>query len=104
MDINDLNKSRIININDFIFRQNLEFYPNLQGISCENNVLTYKVNGEIKESITLTFDLRTLPGYIWNLNCKEFMDAIRFNKKCMTLGSIADEIVEENKKYYGEVA
>lgn len=78
----ELAKSRIININDFIFRQNLEFYPNLRGLTCENNVLTLKENGEFVESTDLTFDLRTLPGEVWLSSPTEFMDTIKLNKEC----------------------
>ncbi len=90
----DLNKSKIININDFIFRQNLEFYPNLRQITCEDNVLTYRSDGEVVDSQTLTFDLRTLPGHVWNYDCKKFMEVIKFNKDCLTLGDVADYINE----------
>ena len=37
-----LSKTKIININDFIFRQYLEFYPELAGLSCKENVLYLK--------------------------------------------------------------
>jgi len=90
----ELNKSKIININDFIFRQNLEFYPNLNELSCEDNVLTYKVDGEIKEQEKLTFDLRTLPGHIWNYDSKKFMEVIKFNKDCLELEDVADFVNE----------
>ena len=75
-----LSKTKMININDFIFRQNLEFYPELQGLSCKDNILYLKENGEIVASETLTFDLRTLPGEVWNGNAKEFMRNIKINK------------------------
>ncbi len=89
---NDLSKSKIININDFIFRQNLEFYPNLNGLKCNENILTYSENGEVLASEVLTFDLRTLPGNNWNLNPLEFMDMIRLNKNCIALIDTADFI------------
>lgn len=81
----DLSKSKIININDFIFRQNLEFYPNLYGLNCEDNILTYKENDTILASEPLTFDLRTLPGDVWNYNSKEFIEIIKINKSCKNL-------------------
>lgn len=81
----NLNKSKIININDFIFRQNLEFYPNLTGLSCEDNILTYKVNGETITSEALTFDLRTLPGDAWNVSPKNFIEIIKINKSSKKL-------------------
>lgn len=95
MSNNDLAKSKIININDFIFRQNLEFYPNLKGITCVDNILTYQENGTVLAEETLTFDLRTLPGQVWNYDCKKFMEVIRFNKDCLTLGDVADFISEQ---------
>lgn len=80
----DLGASKIINVNDFIFRQTLEFYPNLQGLTCENNVLAYQTaEGIITE--TLTFDLRTLPGNAWNVSPSDFINVIRINKSCNTL-------------------
>jgi len=85
MSSTDLSKSKIININDFIFRQNLEFYPNLNGLSCEDNILTYTLNGEIVASEALTFDLRTLPGDAWNVISKEFIEIIKINKTCKIL-------------------
>lgn len=85
MNNEDLSKSKIININDFIFRQNLEFYPNLQGLTVEDNILTYKENGEILANEPLTFDLRTLPGDVWNNNPKEFIGIIKINKSCKNL-------------------
>lgn len=81
----DLSKSKIININDFIFRQNLEFYPNLQGLIVEDNILKYKENGNTIASESLTFDLRTLPGEVWNYNRKEFLETIKINKSCKHL-------------------
>lgn len=92
--MDDLNKSRIININDFIFRQNQEFYPNLQELTCEDNVLIYKINGAIVARETVTFDLRTLPGHVWNYPAKKFMEVIKFNKDCLTLADAADFINE----------
>ena len=88
----DLSKSKIININDFIFRQNLEFYPNLNSITCEDNVLYLKENGNIIDSTTLTFDLRTLPGEAWNLTPQEFMETIKLNKDCKDLYKFIDLI------------
>lgn len=81
----DLSKSKIININDFIFRQNLEFYPNLQGLTVEDNILKYKENGNIIASESLTFDLRTLPGEVWNESPEEFLETIKINKECAKL-------------------
>lgn len=92
MNESELNKSKIININDFIFRQNLEFYPNLNGLSCKDNILTYQENGQTLTSETLTFDLRTLPGKVWNASPEEFIDIIRLNKECLTLIDAADYI------------
>lgn len=83
-----------MNINDFIFRQNLEFYPNLKDLSCEDNILTYKVNGEVVEKEPLTFDLRTMPGHVWNYDSKRFMDVIKFNKDCLALEDVADFVNE----------
>ena len=71
---NGLSKTKIININDFIFRQYLEFYPELQGLSCKDNILYLKENGDILASEALTFDLRTLPGEAWNVNAKKFIN------------------------------
>ncbi len=85
MSDNDLSKSRIININDFIFKQNLQFYPNLVGLSCENNTINYTKNNNVIASVVLTFDLRTLPGDAWNLSPEEFMDVIKLNKECKSL-------------------
>lgn len=82
---NSISKTKIININDFIFRQNLEFYPNLNGLSCKENVLTFKENGNIIRSETITFDLRTLPGQVWLKTPKEFLEVIRLNKECENL-------------------
>ena len=82
-----LSKTKIININDFIFRQYLEFYPELAGLSCKENVLYLKENGEIVANETLTFDLRTLPGEAWNVDAKTFMEIIKINKSCKKLES-----------------
>ena len=82
-----LSKTKIININDFIFRQYLEFYPELKGLSCKDNNLYLQENGEIVASETLTFDLRTLPGEAWNVDAKTFMEIIKINKSCKTLES-----------------
>lgn len=80
----------IININDFIFKQNLEFYPNLEGLSCIDNEIIYKKNGEVINSIALTFDLRTLPGNAWNVSPEEFIDIIKTNKDCTNLYKFID--------------
>ena len=82
-----MSKTKIININDFIFRQYLEFYPELQGLSCKDNILYLRENGEIIANETLTFDLRTLPGEAWNVSAKEFMEIIKINKSCKKLES-----------------
>lgn len=88
----DLSKSKIININDFIFKQNLEFYPNLQSIECIDNILHYtKEDGSII-SEPLTFDLRTLPGEAWMVSPSEFMDIIKLNKECKGLYKFLDLI------------
>lgn len=88
----DLSKSRIINVNDFIFNQNLEFYPNLQGLSCTDNNLTYqRPDGSIVIE-PLTFDLRTLPGEAWNVTPEEFINIIKLNKKCKGLYKFIDLI------------
>lgn len=88
----DLSKSRIINVNDFIFNQNLEFYPNLQGLSCnDNNLFFQKSDGTIINE-PLTFDLRTLPGEAWNVSPEEFIDIIRLNKECKGLYKFIDLI------------
>ena len=81
----DLSKSKIININDFIFRQNLEFYPNLDGLTCEDNVLYLKQNDNVIDSEALTFDLRTLPGEAWNVTPQKFLEIIKLNKECKGL-------------------
>lgn len=95
---NDLGKSKIININDFIFRQNLEFYPNLTGLIVEDNILKYIVNNEIVDSEVLTFDLRTLPGSVWNVSPIEFINIIRLNKETKGL----NKFIELMQKYgYG---
>ena len=83
----NLSKTKIININDFIFRQYLEFYPELQGLSCKENILYLKENGETIASEILTFDLRTLPGEAWNIDAKTFMEIIKINKSCKKLES-----------------
>ena len=91
MSDSDLSKSKIININDFIFRQNLEFYPNLRGLMVEDNVLKYnKDNLNINE--VLTFDLRTLPGEVWNATPEEFINIVRINKECKGLYRFLDFI------------
>ena len=98
MSDNDLSKSKIININDFIFRQYLEFYPNLKELSCEDNILTYKVNGNVIAEEILTFDLRLLPGHVWNYSAYEFMNVIRLNKK----GSKLYEFIDFINKFANE--
>lgn len=92
----ELGQTKIMNINDFIFRQNLEFYPNLTGIKCRNNELIFEENGEIVRSEVLTFDLRTLPGHVWNYDAKKFMEVIKFNKDCLSLGDVANYINDES--------
>ncbi len=83
--MSDTENTGIININDFIFKQNLEFYPNLEGLSCEDNQIIYRKNGEVINSIALTFDLRTLPGNAWNVSPEEFINIIKLNKDCTGL-------------------
>lgn len=95
----DLAKSRIINVNDFIFRQNLEFYPNLRGLSCQDNILTLSENGEYVDSETLTFDLRTLPGHVWLYTPEEFMDVIRLNKDFDDIYDFLEILNKYNNKY-----
>ena len=95
MDGSDLSKSKIININDFIFRQNLEFYPNLNGLICEDNTLKYIVNNEIVASEVLTFDLRTLPGHAWNVSPMEFLNIIKLNKETKGLNKFI-ELMQKN--------
>lgn len=91
----DLAKSRIINVNDFIFRQNLEFYPNLRGLSVEDNVLTLKENGEFVNSEVLTFDLRTLPGEVWLSDPLTFMETIKLNKRSQDIYEFLDILNKE---------
>ena len=91
-DTNNISKTKIININDFIFRQYIEFYPELKGLSCKDNVLYLKENGEITASETLTFDLRTLPGEAWNVDAFTFMENIKMNKSCKKLESFMNLI------------
>ena len=95
MNDTDLSKSKIININDFIFRQNLEFYPNLRGLTCEDNTITYINNNQVVASELLTFDLRTLPGEVWNTTPNEFINTIKLNKNCNTLYSFS-QILNQN--------
>ena len=97
-----LSKTKIININDFIFRQYLEFYPELQGLSCKDNILYLKENGDIVVSETLTFDLRTLPGEAWNVNAKKFMEIIKLNKNCKKLEGFIDLLTENNTSNFME--
>ena len=94
MSDNDLSKSKIININDFIFRQNLEFYPNLQGLSCVDNILRYQKNGQ-NIQVPLTFDLRTLPGHAWNVTPEEFINIVNLNKETKGLYKFVD-FLEKN--------
>ena len=82
---NGISKTKIININDFIFRQYIEFYPELQGLNCKENTLYLKENNEIVASEVLTFDLRTLPGEAWNVDAKTFIENIKINKSCKQL-------------------
>ena len=82
---NSISKTKIININDFIFRQYIEFYPQLQGLSCKENTLYLKENDQIVASEILTFDLRTLPGEAWNVDAKTFIENIKINKSCKQL-------------------
>jgi len=84
--------NNVININDYIFKQNLEFYPNLNSITCEDNTLIFSVNGEVIDNVELSFDLRTLPGNIWNLEPQEFINMIKLNKDCLSLINMADYI------------
>lgn len=79
---NGISKTKIININDFIFRQYIEFYPELQALSCKENTLYLKENDQIIASEVLTFDLRTLPGEAWNVDAKTFIENIKINKSC----------------------
>lgn len=88
----DLNGSKIININDFIFRQNLEFYPNLRGLSCDDNVITWVKDGTVEASVPLTFDLRVLPGDAWLVTPAEFINILKLNKECKKLYSFIDLI------------
>lgn len=88
----DLNRSKIINVNDFIFKQNLEFYPNLRGISCEDNVITWVKDGTVVASTPLTFDLRVLPGDAWLVTPAEFISIIKLNKECKGLYNFIDLI------------
>ena len=81
----NMDKNKIMYINDFIFRQNLEFYPNLQGLSVEENILKYNESPENRIEEVLTFDLRTLPGDTWNATPKEFIKIVKTNKKCKSL-------------------
>lgn len=90
--------TKIININDFIFKQNLEFYPNLAGLSCEDNQIIFKNSeGNIIHEV-LTFDLRTLPGEAWSVGPKEFLDIIKLNKECKVLYKFRD-IVDSYSGY-----
>ena len=87
----DLSKSKIMYINDFIFRQNLEFYPNLKGLNVDENILIYSTP-EQKVNEALTFDLRTLPGEVWELTPNKFIDIIKTNKDCKSLFSFIEII------------
>ena len=92
---NGISKTKIININDFIFRQYLEFSPELKGLSCKDNTLYLQENGNIVASETLTFDLRTLPGEAWNVDAKTFMEIIKINKSCSKLESFI-KLINQN--------
>jgi len=92
MNTEDLNKSRIINVNDFIFKQNLDFYPNLRGLQCQDNIITFSKNGEIIAREPLTFDLRVLPGDAWLVSPEEFINIIKLNKECKGLYKFIDLI------------
>jgi len=35
-----------------------------------------------------------VPGHVWNYDSKKFMEVIKFNKDCMSLGDVADFINE----------
>ncbi len=82
---NENNDTKLFNRNDFIFRQYLEFYPNLANLSCKDGILSLKENGEIIASESLTFDLRTLPGEARNVDAQTFMEIIKINKSCDNL-------------------
>ena len=90
-----ISKTKIININDFIFRQYLEFYPELKGLSCKDNTLYLQENDNIVASETLTFDLRTLPGEAWNVDARKFMDIIKLNKECSKLDDFIKLLTED---------
>lgn len=92
---NQSSRTQIIYMNDYMFRQYLEFYPNLQGLSCEKSVLYLKENNEIIASESLTFDLRTLPGEAWNVDAKTFMEIIKINKSCKNLEDFV-ELLNQN--------
>ena len=90
-----ISKTKIININDFIFRQYLEFYTELKGLSCKDNTLYLQENDNIVASETLTFDLRTLPGEAWNVDARKFMDIIKLNKECSKLDDFIKLLTED---------
>ena len=90
MNNSDTNKNQIINMNDYIFRQNLEFYPNLQGLTCKDNVIYYVKDGNIIASTALNFDLRAIPT--WNTTPEEFIKIINLNKECEHLDSFENLI------------
>ena len=104
MNDNDLSKSKIMNVNDFIFRQNLEFYPNLMGLSCADNTLIYQKNGIVIARVPLTFDLRTLPGEAWNVRPEEFLNIVNLNKDVKGLYKFTQFLQEHaNDTYLGNV-
>lgn len=94
MNNGNINASKIINVNDFIFKQNLEFYPNLKGLQCQDNIITLTKNGTIVATEALTFDLRVLPGDAWLVTPEEFINIIRLNKECKGLYKFIDLIQE----------
>ena len=99
-DDNGISKTKMININDFIFRQYLEFYPELHGLSCKENILTLTKNGNVVASETLTFDLRTLPGEAWNVDALAFMELIKVNKSCKGLESFINLLNQNAFNYF----
>lgn len=89
----NISNTKVININDFIFHQNLEFYPNLQNLDCQDNTLIYTDNANIVKEV-LTFDLRTLPGSVWTLSAQEFLNVIKMNKLAKALLSFMNILNE----------
>ncbi len=98
-----LTKSRIMNINDFIFRQNMEFYPNLYGLIVENNILKLIENNNVIASESLTFDLRTLPGDAWLTTPYKFIDIIRINKTIKALENLFSLFQTNNNIDNGQI-